>query len=447
MKRVVAAAVILAIVAAAVFVVSFMLCPYGSKSQVSWTELRQQSGLDAVCLGSSLSGRSYDPAVMDELCGTNSFNMSTPSQEVSESVLGLEEALGNHDIKRVYYGVDFTLFLSKPDMHPGRAYLNEKWAGDPFFQRFSDLAYAFPDASWLMDKRSINWLFPWTEQHIDYSPSALRKNVTMKLDGTTPVEAAKYNEPGWYYQGKGYGNYYEIYDYNQDYVRTFGDECGVRTMNESQISYLVDLCNLCAENDIELIAYVPPLTDFSIISMKDTYERYSTELGAVVREHGGSYCDINLAKPELYDSQESYYFDHQHCNITGGEAFSKALASYANRKAAGEDVDALFYTYDEKLASITSISAARLEHEITGEGILLKGSCFAGSNVKPEYQFLIRGADGSYDVIQDYSAKDTCLFVPAENGTSFLQVRVRQQGSDVEFEKHTQHAVDYYGEG
>lgn len=444
MKRIAAAVVILAIVAAGVFAVKFMLYPYGSKSEVSWTELRKQENLDTVCLGSSLSGRSYDPTVMDELCNTNSFNMSTPSQEVSESVLGLREVLATQDIKRVYYGVDFTTFLNAPDMHPGRAYLNEKWAGDPVYQPILDLAYAFPDASWLMDKRSINWLFPWTEQHIDYSPRALVRNVTMKLDGTSAVEAAKVNEPGWEYQGKGYGNYYETFDYNQDVIHTFGEECGVGDINAVQIGYLVDLCELCAEHDIELIAYVPPLTDFSIISMKDTYERYTSAIGDVIRSHGGAYCDINLAKSELYDSKESYYFDHQHCNIRGGEAFSVALAAFTNRLHAGENTSALFYTYPEKLESIKDISAAVIDYEVRDEGIALKGWCYAGSSVDVEYQFLAGSSDDALEVVQDYSSDDTCLFVPSEPGTYRVQVRVRQVGSTDAYEKHRQTTVAYY---
>lgn len=443
-KRAVAGLVVLAIIAAAVFVVSFMMCPYGSKSQVSWTELRKQENLDTVCLGSSLAGRSFDPAVMDERCKVNSFNMSTPSQEVSESVLGLKEVLQTNDIERVFYGVDFTLFLNGPDMHPGRAYLNEKWAGDPFYQPFLDLSYTLPDASWLFDKRSLNWLFPWTEQHIDYSVNALRKNVAMKLDGTSPVEAAKVNEPGWEYQGKGYGNYYQVFDYNGDYIRTFADECGDRAIDEDQIRYLTDLCDLCAQEGIELIAFVPPLTDFSIISMKGTYARYTDQIAEIVRSRGGSYYDFNLAKPELFDSRESYYFDHQHCNIEGGRAFSVSLADLVMRKDAGEDVDALFLTYDERLAGIDEISAAELVHSVDDGGISLRAYCFAGSQVKPEYQFLVRAEGGDFEVVQDYSASDTCAFAPSASGTYTVQVRVRQQGASEPFEKHTQHAVDFY---
>ena len=118
----VSALVIVAMIVLCVQAANFVLTPYGMKSQVVWSEFRQQENLDAVCLGSSLAARSYDPAIIDPLCGGTSFNMGTPSQHTAESYLGLREAIEHHDLQRVYYGVDFSNFIGEGALYPARDY-------------------------------------------------------------------------------------------------------------------------------------------------------------------------------------------------------------------------------------------------------------------------------------------------------------------------------------
>lgn len=441
-RRLGALVIVFALIAAAVAAFTFALCPYGSRSQVVWSEFRKQNSLDTVCIGSSLGGQSFDPAVVDEALGTTSFNMCSPLQEVAESYLGLDEALEHHDVKRVFFVVDFASLWSKYDMYPGRVYLNEKWAGDSFGERFEDLAYALKGASWMFTEKSVNWLFPWTEQRVGFS--MVGNNIAMQLNGTPLIEAASRNAQlwdwPWIYHGQGYGNYDGVCDYNADDQQLY-TKVGIEPLQEANLQCLADICDRCAAEGIELVAFVPPKPDFGLIDLKDCYEGYSEQVKTLVEEHGGSYYDFNLARPELFDSQERYFWDWEHLNTEGATVFSGSLAKLMATKDAGEDTGALFMTYDEKLASIDAISLALLKDEVTADGVELKASCLTGTNVKPEYQFLATGADGELQVIQDYSPSDTCLFSPGKSGAYTVRVNVRQQGSDVEFEKHTQHRV------
>ncbi|MBQ9043020.1 MAG: hypothetical protein IJ111_09450, partial [Eggerthellaceae bacterium] len=218
-------------------------------------------------------------------------------------------------------------------------------------------------------------------------------------------------------------------------------ELGLSPLKAVNLHCLADICDRCAQEGVELVAFVPPKPDFGLINMQEYYEEYTRQVKGLVEGHGGSYYDFNLAKPDLFESQESYYWDWEHLNSAGADVFSRSLVALLGEKAAGEDVDALFMTYDEKLESIDSISIVTLDAEVTREGITLNAQALAGTNVKPEYQFLVAKRDGAFEVVQDYSPSNTCTFDPGHHGRFTVRVNVRQQGSDVEFEKYTQEEI------
>lgn len=440
LRKVAALIVVFAILAAAVGAVSFALCPYGSKSQVAWTEYRNEDQLDALCIGTSLGAQCYDPAVVDEALGASSFTMCTPVQTPAESVLTLQEALEEHQIARVFYAVDFAQFWMDYQMYPGRVYLNEKWKGDSFSQRLADMAYAMPGFAWMLTEKSVNWLFPWTEHRVGFS--MVGENIAMQLNGTSVVEAAARNmregDNIWVYYGRGYGNYDNVCNFNSDSQDLYTD-LGIGPLQEENLRYFADLCDLCAANGIEMVAFVPPRPDFNVVTLRDYYDEYTEQLKGIVEERGGVYYDFNLAKPELFKSQESYFWDWEHCNAAGARVVSAALAQAVQLQHAGADMDALFMSYDEKLASIDTISIVTLDEKIGDGEVQLVAEALTGTNVKPEYQFLVGAQGGELQVVRDWSPEGTCTYEPPEEGVYTVRVNARQQGTDVEYEKYTQH--------
>ena len=444
----VSALVIVAMIVLCVQAANFVLTPYGMKSQVVWSEFRQQENLDAVCLGSSLAARSYDPAIIDPLCGGTSFNMGTPSQHTAESYLGLREAIEHHDLKRVYYGVDFSNFIGEEDLYPARVYENEKWKGDSIVEVFDDLAYMLPDTDWLFDHRSLNWLFPWTESQPTGGVRGLIRNAKMRVDGTTLAEAAEINEKGWHYYGQGYGNYTKVFDYNGDEQKNSNQVEGFdsKPITDERLEGLIDMAELCEKNDIEFIVYVPALPEYSLISMKKSYVSMSDRVRTEVEARGGTYFDFNVADPSFYAPHEEHWADYQHYNYEGGKAFSEAFAKLINAYDAGEDVSGWFTTYEQRLANIDHISTVTFgERKIDG-GVRLTARCFAGTNVKTEYQFqaILPGTD-EYVTIRDWSSDAKFDYLPEQGGRFTIRVNARQPGSDVDFERRTQHVVRIKG--
>lgn len=440
-RKVVSAIVIVAIIALGISAGTFVMTPYGSKSQVVWSEFRQTESIDTLCLGSSLIANGYDPAVIDSTFGTASFNMSTPLQETAESYLGLKEAIEHHEIKHVVFGVDYSAFVGEPSLYPARVFENEKWKGDGIGEQISDLSYMLDGTDWLFDERSINWLFPWTEQQ---PASGLLRNVRMRLDGTTLVEAAEANEEHWHYYGRGYGNSDTVVDYNdgdqEDFARVA--QFNIKPFSEKKLQGLADMIELCNEHGIEFVAVAPALPDFSLISLKPYYDKVSEPIRETVEAHGGAFYDFNVADPTFYQPLDSHFQDYQHYNAEGGKAFSEALAKLLAARSAGEDVSSWFTSYDERLASIDHISTVRFQsHQIRG-GARIRIICLAGTNVEPEFQILAkRAGKDRFEVVRDWSPETSFDFTPGEKGRYTILVNAREQGSDLEFERWSKDIV------
>ena len=438
-RTILGAIVALAIVIVSVNAMAFALCPAGSKSEVVWTEYRNQESLDTIILGTSLMARSLDPEVVDAHFDTHSFNMSTPSQGVSESYVALLEVLSNHDIKHVVYGVDFSALWPVYWGNVASVFMSEKWKGDVPWQRFEDMSHILVDNEWMFDPPSINWAFPWVQQRVGFGE--VMSNITMKLEGTPVTKAAEAAEDGWIYHGQGYGNYDEVFDYNADRHKSYSN-LGMSPLKKEHLDFLADICDLCNQRGIEFVAVVPPMTDFNLISMKDHYTSYTSQVKELVESHGGLYLDFNLAKPDVFESKESYFHDFEHMNYEGAAVFSDAFVEIVKEYENTGDVSAHFMSYDERIASIDHIAIANLTDKVTENGIELHASCATGTNVTPEYKFLVDDGSG-YEVVQEYSTSNTCLYVPPKNGVYKVRVNVRKQGFDAEFEKHTQHYVTY----
>lgn len=367
LRAILSAPVILVIIYACIQAAAFALMPYGSKSELMWHDYREQTDLDTIAIGSSQVGRGFNPLVFDEVCQASSFCMGTPEQEPSESFIALREAAENHNIKRVIYGMDFLKFQGPYQMHPGRPFLVEKWKNDSVFERFGELSYVLSGCDWMMYSRSLTWLFPWVEQHISHGASSIPTNIRMRLDGTTLAEGAEYNEPGWHYVGKGYGNFEQG---AQGDWRDYNSLNPYMPLNSRRIKFLTDMADYCAEHDIEFIVVVMPLPSRSLSSMRDYYQARTDSLSDAVTSHGGQYFDMNLGTSDVIPSSQGmfstnvdYFMDIQHLSMDGADAFTSAVGNLVKRLEAGEDLSDQFMTYDEAITLMEAERAARVAAE------------------------------------------------------------------------------------
>lgn len=431
---------ILAIVAFAACVnacFTFAIEPYGSKSQVMWTDYRRQENLDMVFVGTSLAERAFDPAVIDAQLGTNSYNMATPGQWIEESYLALQTAVKDHRPKTIVFGFEYCDVQGDSFPDPGRAFLRYKSEGD-FPERLKDIAYCLSNERCYTEKSSINWLFSWLSNHVKMNPSAIINNIRMKLDGTTVYEAAAANERGWTYFGKGYGNYTTKFKYGEGSQKVYSDAYGKRDFDGSKLGTLVKMCDFCRRHDIEFLVVAPPVAVFNVLEYGNKYFAQSEQLRELVEQHGGEYYDLNLARPELLDVTNTGYFaDYQHLNATGGEAVSKAFVQLMKAREAGVSVDALFYEQEEYLQSKSYIDFVLLETEPEVGSVLLKAQALAGPGIRPEYQVCLLDESGeAWTEIRGWSQDSQYVFAPEKPGTYMIRVNAREVGSEAECDRY-----------
>lgn len=417
--------------------VTFALEPYGSKSEVMWTDYRQQNDLNMVFVGTSLAERAFNPITIDQELGTSSFNMATPGQWIEESELALQSAVDEHNPDVVVFGFEYCDVQGDKFPDPGRAFLRNKNKGN-LLGSLHDIAYCLTNERCYTEKASINWLFPWISNHVKANPSAIANNVKMKLDGTTVHEAAMGNEKGWTYVGKGYGNYDRQLDYNEGPSAIYADTYGHRNFDEQKLTTLAAMCDYCDERGIDFLVVAPPIPVFNIFEYGDKYFTQSEQLRKLIEEHGGEYYDLNLARPELLDvTNASYFDDFQHLNVTGGEAVSLAFVKLMEMREAGGDADALFYSKEEYRQEMDYIDFVLLDAMPVEGGIKLKAEALAGAYVEAEYQMCVKDeATGEWIEIRGWSTDPEFIFEPGESGTYQFRVNAREVGSGVEYDRY-----------
>lgn len=439
--------------ALAVFVIldvliTFARAPYGSKSQVAWSEYaREQKGdIDTLIVGSSTVMAGLDPAVLDEELGTYAYNLATPDQWLEESLVGIRTAYEDHGIKRVILGLTHAQVLREGTPNPSSAYMFRRGQVVSPRQNAEGICYLLFDAGAMGERESVTMLFPWVSNHVDNNVSATRKNLRMKLDGTTLLEAAEVSEKGWTYKGKGFGTYNGTLDYNTGSASYFaqdkrGDlgktEENSGTINTQRAAVLRQICAYCDEHDIELIAVAAPMPAYNVIEYGDNYFAVGSRLKELMEAGGARYWDFNLARGELLQMDEELFRDTEHMNGQGAEAFTRALCRVIREADEGHDVDDLFYGQDEYLGSIDTISCVFCDASCEADGIHLTARAMTGSDVDVEYQFC-EEIDGEWQAVRDWSTDARCVVVPdgGAHGMANLRVNARAVGSNAEFDRY-----------
>ena len=115
------------------------------------------------------------------------------------------------------------------------------------------------------------------------------------------------------YVGRGFGYYKGVLNYNNignDNSRThyYGE------FRPDLLDKLDEICQLCKENDVELIVINTPRPTFDVVSYGEEYYETYEWLREYLKERDALYFDFNFAKPELFESAPDYYFNFEHLN-------------------------------------------------------------------------------------------------------------------------------------
>ena len=415
---------------------TFALEPYGSKSDVVWSDYREQANIDLAFIGNSRSAHMFDAERISNGLSEDSFNLSTPGQLIDESYLALKKVFDEHRPDTVVYGFDFCDVQGDEFPSPGRAFIRSKDEGD-FAAWLSDAAYCLSDSRCFAAKESINWVFPWLENHVKPNAKAISGNIEMKLSKSPLPDAAAANEEGWEYHGCGYGNIQSRLDYNEGPSKTYSDVYSSQEFDDRKMQTLAAMCDYCKEAGVDFVVVVPPMPVFNIFDMGDTYFDLSSQARQVVVDHGGEYYDFNLASKDFFNVENtSYYIDYQHLNEAGAVAASDAFVGLMKARAAGADVSSLFCTQEEYMSIHDYVDLLRVDTFVEEDGVHIESKPLASSEASLEYQMLEKETDGSWKEIRGWSSDPDSVYAVNGHGTCDIRVNVREQGSDSEYDRY-----------
>ncbi len=432
--------VLLAMACAANAALCFALIPYGSKSEVMWLDYEKESDLDTVVMGDSLLENGFNPAAVDEIAGTKSFNMCTPAQKLEESLLGVKRAVAdNSNLRTVIFGVTCYSLQETTYTYPGRAYTLYKDKSDP--QAFiSDTLQQATVPEYFDSKYSLNWMFPWLYNHVALDSAHITRNVQMRHNDVDIYEAAMANENGWLYKGKGFGCYDKVLNYDKGASTTYASRYGRKQLNSEKMETLVRMAEYCESRGIDFIVVNGPLPAFSIMDCGQDYEEKSETIREAVEGAGGEYYDYCLAKKRLFDAGNHTYFrDFEHLNLTGATAFSESIGRLLKFRNNGTDTEPFFYkTYDEWLKDHQTIEMVKLTSKDDGDGVVLQATAIAPPDLKVEYRFSVLDEQtNKYVVLRSWTNNPEYLLADKSEAVGKrYRVDARIQGEDVSYDRY-----------
>ena len=203
LRRVVETLVIFGIVVGLDVLLVYALFPFGSTSEVVWSEYAAAANqdIDTVIVGSSTGQRCVDPNVLDSARGTSTFSLATPAQPIENTYLAVSEAISSHHVHRVIMGVDYETMSLDPWDKGTVTFVQAKAAHESLPKAIGDYAWLLTTPGFPSTTKFLEVLFPWTLAHVKGGLGSIADNVRMRLDGTTTIEAAEVRDSAWTYVG------------------------------------------------------------------------------------------------------------------------------------------------------------------------------------------------------------------------------------------------------
>lgn len=324
-------------------IMAWMFVPADGASKKMWSNYKEMQDLDQVYIGASVCQSTFNPIVIDGILGTNSYNMGTPSQPIDLSCVAVETAIKEHNIKRVILGFGYFALSTQNSKQAEAAFIQAKNQQGTVLEAFlSNMEYVISHKG---ESVSINFWIPWINNHVKFNVDNIKENIRVKLkkDSTRQEESLL--------ESRGMLLYTDTLDYDN-----IGDDNSWNwyqpEFSKDAVSEMRRICELCNENQVELIVVNTPRPTFDITTYLGDYYGQYLWLKSFFEEYDVAYYDFNFVKPEIFISKPEYYYNFEHMNVLGAERFSESFAEFLLLIEEGMDAEMLFYDWEEYLASI-----------------------------------------------------------------------------------------------
>lgn len=335
----------LVVICAANMVMSFLFEPVRGSSDTMWAEYYQEDEIDIAFVGASFSAAAFAPYVVDERMGVNSFNMGTPLQAIGQTLSAVETLIEDHEVDTIILGTGFFVLqyetLDKAELTFEIARARKETGINAVVD---SLGYILNEDVRDTEK-SINYFFPWAYNHEEITWEYVINNVNSKI-AAIKAELSENEAENQTESRKGFRPYLGVVDYGTKWEinsYSYYDQGFL----EDKVEEFKEVLRLCKENNVDIIVVNTPHPTYDIVSCYQTYEASERELADMCRAYGVDYYNFSLAKPELFNSVPEYYYDFEHLNLEGAEAFSEALCKLLKMRENSENTEKYFYSVEE----------------------------------------------------------------------------------------------------
>ncbi len=413
------------IIISAVFVINSVLSyilidDLDDEVRYAMHELYEQEEIETLFLGSSHVFCGYDPRILDEISGENTYLAATPVQKVDGSYYLLKEALKNNQIKKVYLDM---FYLQYRDIPAERGSIQMQW----IYCITDNMKNNWNRIEFLLNASDC-------ENYIEgFLPSARygnylldRKRIERVIKSKRSSEYINYeNVPSAFYKGAyvipgGVGNPEMIADLDNL-------EVAENIISEYSLKYLNKIVELCKEEEIELVLVTTPFTDFYVQALGN-YNTFYAYMKEYAKTNAIEYCDFNLCRPELLVMEKDDFVDYHHLSGKGAVKYSTVFAEMMASYDKMERQELFYDSVQEKMDDLSPRTMGiLLEKSKDEEGVYFL-STVANYDVDVEYRICTLDEQGTEnELIQDFS--DEKMIKVSQEGTSYkITVRNKSTG-------------------
>lgn len=375
----------------------------------------REQPIDYLWLGSSHVYRDINPDIMDELTGKRNFNLSTASQNFSQSFLLLQEADEKFELEHVYLEMYFRIHLREHEQE----------------------YYSLEDQFWVWDylpnsrakQQMIRNYDPEEELPAVYMPFVrYRKyifdsdHISACLNENLNVE---YKESiGW--QKNGYGKADSALGMRNCVMDNGISQTEEEILSETAENYLVQIIKYCQANGIELTLFSSPVPDLFILKEVQDYDSYVGQIREIAEEYSLNYYDFNLCKEEKLPVQGAdfynYYNDKDHLNDAGVTLFTSVLGDVVMN----DRTDYFYDSYEQKLKQTPPSLYGLIRNGINENGEMqYELASNREQGVEYRIEFVPDKRDYEGGVVQEYCENKHFVYKSEYEGVFLISARIK----------------------
>lgn len=319
-----------------------------SYTRIMMHELYDMDKVNVLFAGSSHSFMSAVPDVADSELEVCSFNLGTSAQNMDGTYALIVEANKKNDIEtvflEVYYGVIGAKKVEdRPDLISTYAITDYM---KPSFNKYRFLFSAGSKKHW------INDVFISRRYWEKMFEKGYVKDVIQKknCEAYRAYQPPAINESNQQYIERGYVANLSALE-NEAFMdkRAFGAINLANVDDSLWKKYMNRIVEYCRKNSIELVFYIAPEPQLTLLG-KRNYDEYYSYMLKYTSNNNIPFYDFNLCRMEYFDTTDiSNFADADHLSDKGAKEFTKLLCNIYKENSRVEDV--FFKSFDEKVAS------------------------------------------------------------------------------------------------